>query len=509
MSTINPNSLASAVGNEMRNGVINPSTAIKPRKILIAGFAKNVVGLSVNTPIRVFSPEDVGAKCGFGSEIHRLAVACYKGSQSVETWISVQAEGGSDVLATATATLTIATVAKSGVLPLYISGEYVPVTISAGATVTTAAQAVVAAIVANTNLAVTASNTAGVVTLTAKTKGIFGNANSVAVGLKGESNDTGVAVAVGSFASGVGKVDISLVLAGMGVGDSSNEKDFTAVIHANGKDAVTLDALSTYNGVGLTTSGCYDRVVGRFFRSLVGSVANDLAAEITFSDGRKFDRTSGGLVVPNTPNNIHEVAATVMGVMENVNSTLANGSYFEMVIPGVIAGGVRWTDQYNNRDIAVRSGISPTMALDGAVKIQNVVTFYRPDSVPVMNNGFRSMRNIAISQNVDYVIRNYFKQESWQNITIVKDVKKVSVAAYRERARDIAGVKDALKFIASQFEGRAMIFSMDATIAGLAEADSVVIRQGGTGFDYNLKLMYSGEGGIMNSTTLFDINLSA
>jgi len=331
----------------------------------------------------------------------------------------------------------------------------------------------------------------------------------VAVGLKGEINETGVVVSVVPFASGTGKVNIDLILAGLGVGDSANEKDFTALIHGNGKDAVTLDALSAYNGTGLTVSGCYDRVNGRFFRSLVGSFANDLAAEISFADGRKLDRTSGVLVVPNTPNHVQEVAALAMGMMERVNSNLANGSYFEMVLPGVIAGGVRWTDQYDNRDTAVRSGISPTMAKDGAVKLQNVVTFYRPDSVPVANNGYRSMRNIAISQNVDFIIRNYFQQEAWQNISIVKDVKKVSVASYKAKARDIAGVKDALKFIAGQLESRAMIYSMDATIAGLNEADAVVVRVGGTGFDYNLKLVYSGEGGIMNSTTLFDINLGS
>lgn len=510
MSNLTGSSIAAGVAVEMTNQPINPSVDTLQRKIVIIGVAdatKLAGDLTADEPVRVYSAEGVGSIAGNGTMIHRLAKAVYAGSQGIETWIIPQAEGGTDVAATGTITITVTT-AKSGVISLYISGARVPVSIANGATDAEIATAVAAAITAATGVPVTASAALGVVTVTSKSKGEWGNGISLALNLNGETTPSGVTVAVTAMTGGSGVADISTALDAMGIGDNANENHYTALVHGYGDDVTTLDLISDYNGSGGAAVGCYDKLVGRFFRSLNGSVANDLSAEVTASDLRKEDRTNGIIVVPNSPNHPAEIAAIAMGVMEKENNILPQASYVDKVLPGVFAGGARWSDQYDNRDTAVRSGISPTRVKSGTVVLQNVVSYYRPDDVAPSNNGYRSMRNISISQNVAYINRRYFEQENWTNLTIVADTSKVNLPAARVKAKDVQGVKDAILYLGGEYERRGMIYSKDSVVAGLSDPNSVTIRDGFTGFDYNMRLVYSGEGLILNNSVIYDVNFS-
>ena len=511
MSNVTGSSLAAGTFVGLRNEVINPSVSVLKRKIVIVGVAdatKLSGGLTVDTPRMVSSAEEVGAIAGRGSQIHRLAIATYRGSQGVEAWIIPQAEGGADAAAEGTITVTT-TSTESGTIALYVNGIRIAVNVATGDDESAIAAAIVDSVTANMDLPVTASAALGVVTLTAKSKGSFGNDISITTNLnQGDFDVVGVSLAIVDMAGGTGVGDITLALAAMGEGDSANENHYTAMVHGYGVDTTTLNAISQYVGEGNTTTGCYDKLNGRFFRSLVCSVDNDLAAEVVISDGRKYDRTNGLLVVPNSPSHPSEIAALAMGMMERVNTNLPNGSYFDMVLEGVYAGATRWCDSWDSRDIAVRSGISPTAVKSGAVVLQNVITFYRPDSVASANNGYRSMRNISISQNIVYGNRVFFSQENWQNVTIVSDVTRVTNPAARARAKDIQAVKDSVLFLARSYEGMGYLYSIDPTVAGLGEDGSVVVRAGGTGFDYTMKVVYSGEGGILNNDVLFDINFS-
>lgn len=508
MSNVTGTSLAAGTFTGMRNEVINAASSILQRKIVIVGVAGATElsgGLTVNEPKRVYSAEEVGVIAGAGTIVHRLAISAFKGSQGTETFIIPLAEGGSDVAADGEIVVTASSV-KSGVLALYINGESTPVSIATGDDATTIGDAIAAKVTALTDLPVTATNALGTVTFNAKSKGSWGNDITLAVGLGGESSVEGVSLAITDMANGAGVADITPALTAMGVGDNRNENYFTAMIHGGGKDSSTLDAISQYVGEGSAPTGCYDKINGRFFRSLIGDVENDLNSLVTLAEGRKLDRANGVVVVPNSPNHPQEIAALAMGMMEATNAQIANGSYFDFTLSGVFSGSARWSDEYDSRDFAVRNGISPTMIKSGAVVLQNVITFYRPDSIPAANNGYRSQRNISIVQNFAYAIRKYFEQENWQNITIVADTAKITNPVARKRAKDIQAVKDALSFLANQFLEDGMLFSLEATNAGLAEADSVTLRQGGTGFDYTLKLVLSGEGGILNNDVIFDIN---
>ena len=96
---------------------------IVPRKNVIIGtFDPLKTAIVADVPLQVFSPEDVGAKCGFGFMIHRLAEQVFKGSGAgIETWIVPQDENGTATAATGDIDFTGST-ASNATLYLYIAG---------------------------------------------------------------------------------------------------------------------------------------------------------------------------------------------------------------------------------------------------------------------------------------------------------------------------------------------------------------------------------------------------
>jgi phage tail sheath gpL-like len=113
---------------------------------------------------------------GQGGELSRMFAAFFANNFANEVWGLPVAEASGSVVATGTITLTGAPTA-AGTISLYIAGDVVPVNVSTTDTPTTIAAAVVAAIVADPDLPVTASAAAGVVTLTSRFKSV--NANDI------------------------------------------------------------------------------------------------------------------------------------------------------------------------------------------------------------------------------------------------------------------------------------------------------------------------------------------
>jgi hypothetical protein len=118
------------------------------------------------------------------------------------------------------------------------------------------------------------------------------------------------------------------------------------------------------------------------------------------------------------------------------------------------------------------------------------------------------MRNISIIQNMLQNIRVNFEQEKWQGISIVADTTRVTNTTDRQKARDIDAVKDDLIALARSFESHAWIYTADFTISKLKEAGAVTVRAGGLGFDNVLSVIFSGEGGILDTVVEFDTSLA-
>ncbi|MDP9057372.1 MAG: phage tail protein, partial [Pseudomonadota bacterium] len=145
-----------------------------PKRVLIIGQLLAAATVAALTAVQMFSAGQGVAAFGRGSMLAQM-VAAFKGANDqTECW----AIGVADLLAGtfATQTLTFTGPATgAGTLPLMVAGTSVPVGVNAGDTATVVATATAAAVNALPDLPVSAAAAAGVVTLTARHKGLCGN----------------------------------------------------------------------------------------------------------------------------------------------------------------------------------------------------------------------------------------------------------------------------------------------------------------------------------------------
>lgn len=516
MSLIQADSLANGVAAAAVNTAFLPESTIVPTKVLIIGtYDPLKTAIVDDVPFQIASPEDAGDKTGFGFMIERLARRAFLGTQGeIPVFVVPQSETG--VVAAGEIDFVGTTGVLAGTVKLYISGDLVAsFTVADEDTADEVATKCAAAINAIKELPVTATALTTVATLESKSKGLWGNDITIELNLEvGDVLPTGVTAAVTPMAAGTTVPDISTALDGLGVDEDANEAYFTELIHGYGLDSDTLDAVSVYVGEGNTLTGLYDPLVDRPFRSLNGDNATGsagLTAAIVITDARLEDRANGMVSVPGSPSHPAEIAASAIGELARINNIRAEESYTDITLRGVRPGALadRWTNTYLNRDTAVKSGVSPTIVVGGAVKLQNVVSFYRPVAVAPESNGYRSMRDISITRNILASTRRNFLLEKWLRISIVSDVSDVTNVTDRLKARDVTAVRNDLVALITDWASRAWLFSTEFPLAELKKSGSIVVRSGGTGFDFTTRLIYAGEGGILNGTVEFDINLSA
>ncbi len=504
-------SRAFAVGAGVKNVVFQPSADILPRKVGIIGTYDPAKTLVVDeVPFLSLSSEQTGDVFGFGFMVHRLHVQVEKSGWGGPVYIIPQtetsAQSAGDVTFTASGLI-------AGTVFMYIAGIPVPFDVVTGGDSDSVAAAAAAAITAIKELPVTAVDTLAVTDITAKSEGLWGDDISIAFNLKpGEAFPVGLTSAViTDMTGGAGTPDITDALNGLGTGDNANELNLTDIVHGYGIVTTMLDKILAYGGAGDTFLGLYAKTVARPFRVLTGDVAAGsagLTAVTALGDGRKTDRINGIISVPDSANHPSEIAAQVIGHMARINNNRAEEHYLGINLIDIDPGDTaeRWSSQFDNRNTAVTAGVGTTLVKNGVVTLQNIMSFYHPDSIPVSSNGYASMRNISILQNILNSIKTTFSATKWQGISIVADTQKVTNIVDRQQARDIDSVIDELVALAVAFESRAWIFTSAFTIDGLKEAGAVAIRTGTNGFDTIIPVILSGEGGIFNNEVEFDVS---
>jgi phage tail sheath gpL-like len=511
---LDASSRAFAVGAAVKNVVFQPVADILQRKVGIIGTYDPLKTLVVDeVPVLITSPEEAGDLFGFGFQIHRLALQVYRSGWSGPVYVLPQtetsAQAAGDITFTASGLI-------AGTVFLYIAGDLVTsFTVDTGDTSDEVATKAAAAIAAIKELPVTAvvGTPTNKIDITAKSEGLSGNDISIKFNLKaGEALPTGLSVVVTDMATGAGTPDIADALNGLGTGDNANEIFLTDIVHGYGVVTSTLDAILAYGGAGNDFVGLYTKTVSRPFRVLTGDVASGsagLTAVTALGNGRKTDRVNGVISVPDSANHPSEIAAQVIGHMARINNNRAEQHYLGIPLididPGD-KGSDRWTSEFTNRDTAVKAGVGTTLVENGVVTLQNLMTFYHPDSVPASSNGYASMRNVSILQNILNNIKTTFSGEKWQGISIVNDTTKVSNSTDLEKARDIDSVINEYVLLAIAWEGNAWIFQASFTIDGLKVAGAVSIRTGTNGFNSVIPVVLSGEGGIFDNVVEFDIS---
>lgn len=503
---------SAAIFSSVQNTVLKPTAEDVPSLINIIGtFEAGKTPGNIETPVLSLSAQNTGSVWGFGSMLHRLHLQVERGSNGqVPVYITAQAEVAG-AAAVGEVDFTGTTVTEAGTYYFYIGFDLVRVAAVVGDTATTLGDSFEAAVNAITSLNFTASNAAGVVTLTSKTVGTYGNAATGAQFAENlESNQTtptGVTTAITQPVSGSGLPDIQDALDGMGTGDNKNSLGFTALVHGYGQDSTTLAAIRDYVGPGDQLTGTYAKQVARNLASATGEVAAGsagLAAAIIFGNARKTNRGVLIIAAPGSYSHPSEIGAQYHGITERLAISAAARGYgghsFSRIHPGADAD--RWTNEDANRILAVNAGIGTTVYDGGVLKINDAITLYHPDTVPENSNIYREHVNIRKIRNILHNEKVTMGALTLQKSIIVQDINKVSSTTDRQFAIDVDVVKSTQIALINAFVGKGWLFEGDFAKQNLV----VTLRTATDGFDSVIYAILSGVNKISDNQVQADIS---
>ncbi|EFB6788059.1 hypothetical protein FPG81_19955 [Escherichia coli] len=214
-NTIPSNTLVPLFYAEMDNSAAN--TAQDSGASLLIGHANNGAEIVANSLVLMPSADYARQICGAGSQLARMVEAYRQTDPFGELYVIAVPEATG---AAATVTLTVTGAAtETGTVNVYVGRTRVQAPVTNGDNVTTIASSIKDAINAVPALPFTASSSAGVVTLTARHKGLCGNEIPVSLNYYGfgggEVLPAGVQIAVATGTAGTGAPVLTGAVAAM------------------------------------------------------------------------------------------------------------------------------------------------------------------------------------------------------------------------------------------------------------------------------------------------------
>ena len=178
------------------------------QRVLLIGQRLASGSVAELTATQVFSDAEAAAYFGEGSMLHRMARAAMKAYPYIDITCIALDDAAAGIAASATATLT-GPASGSGVVTLRIGTELVQVAVASGDTATEIAAALKAQADQQTDLPVALAAAAGVLTITARHKGIQGNS----IKLAASSTAAGVTAVATAMTGGLVDPSIANLLA--------------------------------------------------------------------------------------------------------------------------------------------------------------------------------------------------------------------------------------------------------------------------------------------------------
>lgn len=446
-----PNSLrASAVGidTQYKNFNVGAVYLLQQR---IAIFAQGSDAATYSTDkFEITSSLDVAEAMGFGSPAHLIAKQIFpdSGEGALGAGVTVyplpnEASGvaaSADITPTGTQTVAAQyTVRVGGVT----SNAF---TALKDETPTEIVPKMITAINGNLDMPVIATDGTGKVTLTAKHKGTTGN--DLVVELIGTPQ--GVTFAVGTMTGGL--VDPSTAVATAQMGNVWE----TMIVNQLG--TVAHDELSAFN------EGRWGQLVRKPLFALYGTNETDETVLKAYTENRKLDRTNAVIPCPGTPSApwiiAGRAAARIASQANEDPATEYRGMTLDTVVNG--ADGAQWN--YDERDLAWKAGVSSTIIEDGAIKLDNTLTFYHPDGKPDPEYG--KVIYIVKLQNIIYNLDLIFNQPEWKKAPLIPDFQ----VSTNPNARKPSDAVAALAVLTDNLANQAIISDPDFTKANTVAA---------------------------------------
>jgi len=334
-----------------------------PHKIFTLGQYNTGFTPTVNVAQLIISKDDAWTRYGRGSMLSRMIETQLDNSGGVPVYACPLAPDGGAVTATGTI-VVVGTASAAGVLSVYVEGKLISVAVAATDTETLIGDAIEAAVNADLDLAVQASNAAGTVTFTARWGGESGNQIDLSINLADSdalpAGLTSVTVTnMGDVVAGATDPVLTTAFAGMG------DTWYTEVCNPYNSTA-SLTAMETA-GVNRDDPG-----VKRQFVGIVGYT--DTYANFLTALGSRNSQWTSYIPVHLSVSSAYMIAASASAIWASKQQTNPGRPVKTLQIPGVIAAtGNDLT--YNQRDAAVIAGGSYTKNReDGTVQFGDVCT---------------------------------------------------------------------------------------------------------------------------------------
>ncbi|MFK8256864.1 phage tail sheath subtilisin-like domain-containing protein [Erwinia sp. AnSW2-5] len=376
---------------EMDNSEANTTQDSGPA--LLIGCANTGSEIVKNKLTIMPSAALAGKLAGRGSQLARMVAQYRKVDPFGELWVIAVTEPTGTA---ATGTLTLSGTAQAaGTLSLYIGITRVQAQVSTSDTAAVVATTLATAITANPDLPVTATTEAGVITLTARHKGLPGNDIPLMLNyygtVGGEDTPDGINVAITAMTGGTGAPALDMSIAAMG----DEPFDF---IGSPFSDAASLESLKLEMNDGSGRWSYARQLYGHVYTAKKGSLS-DLVA---FGDTQNNQHiTVAGYEVDN------QTAGDELAALRTArNAVFIRNDPARPTQTGELTGalpalaGSRFT--LTEQQSLLSHGIATAYAESGVLRIQRDITTYQKNQYGVADNSYLDSETLHTSA---YVIR--------------------------------------------------------------------------------------------------------
>lgn len=339
----------------------------------------------------VSSAEQAAELFGQGSILHRM-VAAYRNQDSSGTLFVMPLEDPeAGVAATKTVTVT-GTATAAGTISLYIGYDLVQIGVASDETESDIAGHIAAAIKADGDLPVTAEAALGVVTITAKHKGLIGNDFTVNVSLLGASNGqelpAGVSVAVADGTAGSGAADVEAAFEAL----KEEPFEFIALPYS---DKTSFDASKT----AMENRWAYNiQLYGHVYSAQRGETADLLDLGETQND----PHLTVFAVSETDPNYAFDrLAAAVGQIAVSVKADPAR-PFQTLELNGITAPRVADRFSRADREALLAAGCATFTDSSSATAIERAVTTYITNSYGAKDNSYQDAETL---HTLGYIVR--------------------------------------------------------------------------------------------------------
>lgn len=363
-------------------------TAQESAPALLLGHVGSEASIPMNSLALMPSADYARQVCGAGSQLARMVEAYRATDPFGELWVIAVPEAAGTAAAVS---LTVTGEAsEGGTVSLYVGRRRVQAAVATGDDAAAVAESLTIAINADVTLPFSAQAQDGVVTLTARHKGLSGNAIPVALNFYGSGGGevlpAGVQIAVAAKTAGTGAPDLSGAIAAMG----DEPFDYIALPFS---DVASLNAMATEMN---DTSGRWSyarQLYGHLYSAQIGT----LSALVAAGDLLNQQHITLAGYEPETQSPADELAAsrTARAAVFLRNDPARPTQTGELVGMLPAPKGKRFT--MTEQQTLLTHGVATAYVENGVLRIQRDVTTWKKNAWGVADNSYRDSETLHTS----------------------------------------------------------------------------------------------------------------